>query len=81
METSAAPTLGGNVTIDEAKTWLTDLREKHCLPKNRFERECGEALDIALWLMEREHKLRKLSDPWLEEWLREYDLEHPCPGS
>jgi hypothetical protein len=78
--------LGGNVNFDEAKAWLTDLREKHCLPKNRFERECGEALDIALWLLEREPLVQKLASPsgtWDgdAQRLKQWEREHPCPGS
>lgn len=77
------------MTIDEAKAWLTDLREKHCLPKNRFERECAVALDIALWLLEREHLVRdfadcKLGAQWLGgelEAIQAWETEHPRPGS
>jgi hypothetical protein len=78
-----------NVTNDEAKAWLTDLREKHYLPKNRFERECGQALDLALWLLKREHLVRDMADcklgaQWLGgelEALQAFEREHPRPGS
>lgn len=73
------------MNIDDAKAMLTELRE-WAFP------EATEALDIALWLMEREEKVEALLRV-ASEWTRAFPpgtqlpsaitavREHPRPGS
>lgn len=65
------------MTIDEAKAMLTELRE-WAFP------EATEALDIALWLLEREasvvEEIRGHGDRF-EMIVEAWEREHPRPGS
>jgi len=68
------------VTNDEAKAVLSDARESFW---------CPEALDIALWLLEREGEVAKVReageahsrsiDVWVQG-LIDWEREHPKPG-
>lgn len=71
------------MTIDEAKALLVELRDDWC-GEHEDERQ---ALDIALWLMEREAFVRamvdcKLGAQWLGgelEAIQTWEKEHPRP--
>jgi hypothetical protein len=71
-----------SMTLDEAKAWIVEVQECESGTDKR------QALDIALWLLEREHLVRKAIDAGngTDRWNAcveafHWETDHPRPGS